>query len=131
MDEHSNEDETELVEVVRQKRGPRSYATTIAYGILIAAILLGFWRVQEVSQQVALETERRAYILCETNNEDRITIVELLEDLTFINEAVIEDLDPVVQEYLNEVRPAREEFMAQAAIDLAPTECPPNPDEIE
>lgn len=106
-----------------------NYAFTIAYVLLAVAMLAGFFRVETTRNELALEAERRAFVLCESTNENRATLIALIDDLTFVDEVLLDELEPEVRDFLNDVRPERQELLAQARDELASTQCPPDPDD--
>lgn len=94
---------------------------TFAYIFLVMLIVAGFIRFETLADEQEREEMRRANLVCELSNDNRETLIYILD-------AVYSQ--PLAHEVGDEVREARERFLDEMHERLRPTNCPPNPDEV-
>lgn len=103
---------------------------TIGYLALVLVLGLAFLRMENISQQLHLESQRRAYTLCEQANRDRTTTRYIVEGALTLNQEIIDSSDISVQEYFQQIQPRREAFLDDIGNRLRLTPCPPDPDSL-
>ncbi|MCA1807655.1 MAG: hypothetical protein LC687_07400 [Actinobacteria bacterium] len=94
---------------------------TVAYGILVLLVIAGFVRSEAVSNELDLESQRRANLLCELSNDNQENLVTVLE-------RIFEQ--PISSNVTDETYKARQEFLDEIHRTLGPITCPPSPDDI-
>jgi hypothetical protein len=99
----------------------KKYGLSIAYGILVVAIIGGFIRVEYIAQKIEKETIIRSYNNCIALNEQRDSVLFLANSL---REYVRASTDG---EESDDERERRDAFIRSIEDNLSEQECPPRP----
>lgn len=115
---------------MRRRNLKTNHLLAVAYGVLVVLIVIAFVNVERTKDRVELESQRRAFVLCQVTNDDRETLLAIVEGaLTPPSDEHLESLSPEVQEYFESIQPRREAFLEEVESRLSPISCPPDPDD--